>query len=796
MDIKKALLAIRSLGFKKLLPILQYTLYKEQLDRTLSRSIHEYPMQKPGRLIECASLEHGARYFFEQAALEIMFLAPDLVRLSWEPGLTPQPYALSDRSWKGAELSRSNRGLALSSSDLKVEVEENGGVLFFDAGGNLLRGDLTPQFTGAPDGKNSAWQLSTRLDREEHIYGLGERAAPLNRRGESYEMWNSDPGGSYGPGKDPLYICIPVYMALNPSGSYLAFYENPCKGVFDVGVSSDVPDHLSSDQDLIKASFEKGMLRYYIIPGPPERALTRYSELTGCAPLPPRWVLGYHQCKWGYKSELEIRQFVDGFRDHELPLSAIHLDIDYMDGFRVFTVDKQRFPDLAGLSKDLDERGVRLVTIIDPGVKVDPDYSLYREGMANDAFCKLPDGSPLIGQVWPGPSVFPDFSDPKTRRWWGDQYSTLLEEGIAGFWHDMNEPASFTVWGDLTLPMATRHVLDGRPGDHIEGHNLYGLLMNRAGYEGLHKHKPERRPWIITRAGWAGMQRYAWNWTGDTETSWPALRQTIPTILGLGLSGIPFNGPDIGGFSGAPTAELYLRWFQLASFLPYFRTHSATGLPPREPWAFGEPFLTIIRRYLRLRYSLLPYIYTTAWKTSQTGIPPIRPLFWHDPNDSDLWSVDDAFYLGDYLLVTPVLEAGATVRSVRIPPGTWYDFWNDEFLVGPSRVDMPVSLEHMPLLVRAGSVLPMDEAGRLNLHVYPPSGDTAIAQLYSDAGEGYGPARVDTFTVSKTPAGFEILRTAEGDYPFPYSGITVRLHGPQPRTLETELFDKIHIYAL
>jgi alpha-glucosidase len=789
MDIKKALLALRSLGLKRLLPILQYTLHKERLDHSYRGSFPEYPLKKPGRLIDCTLLEFGARYFFEQAALEIIFLAPDLVRLSWEPGLPPLPYALSDRSWQGAELSRSSQGRALSSSNLTFEVDENGSVQFLDTRGNLLREDLAPEFAGAANGENSAWQLSTRLDQKEHIYGLGERAAPLNRRGGSYEMWNSDPGGSYGPGKDPLYICIPVYLALHTSGSYLAFYENPCKGVFDLGDSSDP----SPDQKLLKARFDKGMLRYYFIPGPPERALTRYSELTGRSPLPPRWALGYHQCKWGYKSEIEIRQVADGFREHELPLSALHLDIDYMDGFRVFTVDKQRFPDLAQLSKDMDERGIRLVTIIDPGVKVDPDYSIYREGMKNDVFCKLSDNSPLIGQVWPGHSVFPDFSDPKTRLWWGEHYPTLLEKGIAGFWHDMNEPSSFTVWGDITLPMATRHVLDGRPEDHIEGHNLYGLLMNRAGYEGLHKHKPERRPWIITRAGWAGMQRYAWNWTGDTETSWPALRQTIPTILGLGLSGIPFNGPDIGGFSGAPTAELYLRWFQLASFLPYFRTHSATGLPPREPWAFGEPFLTIIRRYLRLRYSLLPYIYTTAWKTSQTGVPPIRPLFWLNPNDSDLWAVDDSFYLGDCLLIAPVLEAGAATRRVRIPPGTWYDFWSDESLEGPTQVDMPVSLEQMPLLVRAGSVLPMDEAGRLILHVYPPSADTAVIQLYSDAGDGYGPARVDTFTVSKTPAGIEIIRTAEGDFPFPYSGITVKLHGPQPSTLETELFDKVHI---
>jgi alpha-glucosidase len=253
--------------------------------------------------------------------------------------------------------------------------------------------------------------------------------------------------------------------------------------------------------------------------------------------------LGYHQSRWGYKNEADIRQVAQGFQTHDLPLSAIHLDIDYMDGYRVFTVDRDRFPDLAQLAQDLAAQGIKTVTILDPGVKVDPKYFLYQEGQQGNHFCKLPGGKDLEGLVWPGWSVYPDFTHPATRSWWGRQYPRLLDQGVAGIWHDMNEPTSFAAWGDMTIPLNTRHDLDGAQGDHRQAHNLYGLLMNRAGYEALRSLRPQRRPWLISRSGWAGLQRYAWNWTGDIESTWEALRMTIPTLLGQGLSGLAFSGP-------------------------------------------------------------------------------------------------------------------------------------------------------------------------------------------------------------------------------------------------------------
>jgi alpha-glucosidase len=530
-------------------------------------------------------------------------------------------------------------------------------------------------------------------------------------------------------------------------------------------------------QPKVEAWFEDGMLRYYVCLGTPEEVLKSYTQLTGRAPLPPRWALGYHQCRWGYRTEADIRRVAQGFQEHDLPISAIHLDIDYMDGFRVFTVNQERFPDLAGLARDLACQGIRLVTILDPGVKRDPGYFLYREGLRRKVFCKTFFGRPLIGLVWPDWSAFPDFTNPEARKWWGEQYPRLLDQGVAGFWHDMNEPTSFAAWGDTTLPLPTRHSLEGRGGDHRQAHNLYALQMNRAGFEALRRQRPDRRPWILSRAGWAGQQRYAWNWTGDIETSWESLRMTLPTVLGLGLSGLPFSGPDVGGFSGDPSAELYLRWFQMACFFPFFRTHSALGTAPREPWVFGEETTRRVREALRLRYSLIPYLYTLAWEASQTGCPPVRPLFWADPGDRRLWQVEDAFLFGSALLVAPILEEGAQDRQVSLPGGEWFDFWSDARIEGGDSVRLQASLDHIPLLARAGSLLPLEVNGRLQLHLYAPSEGEGEGRLYLDAGDGYGEWRLERYRLRRSDGRLEIERESQGPYAFPYPAVELVIHG-------------------
>lgn len=598
----RAAAALRTIGVSGIARSVRYAIAKSLIDRRFRPPARTASPEPPGRCQNAEPLVGGARFHFDRGDLEVQYLAGDLVRVTWSPGTLPIPYALAGKVWPRvtAGLREHTGGWVLSGDGLRVEVGHEGILRFIDLSGRVLREDAPPLRRG------EEVTLRSALRPEEHLYGLGSRTVPLNLRGGTYRMWNRDPGGAYGPSDDPIYLCIPVYLAVHDDGSYLVFYENCNRGTFTLDEAAE-------------ARFEGGALRYYVIPGPPARALGRYTELTGRPPLPPRWALGYHQSRWSYDTASEVRAVAQSFRDHELPLSAIHLDIDYMDGFRVFTADRGRFPALPDLARDLRARDVRLVAILDPGVKVDRRYDVFADGEHEEVFCALPDGAQAAAPVWPGWCAFPDFTDPKARAWWGRWYPRLLELGIVGFWHDMNEPAAFAAWGDPTLPDATRHAFDGRGGDHREAHNLYGLLQNRAAYEALRVLRSEARPFLVSRSGWAGLQRYAWTWTGDTESTWQALRQTVPTVIGLGLSGVPYTGPDVGGFSGTPSAELYLRWLQLAAFLPFFRTHSAKLTLHREPWCFGEDALRIAREVLRLRYRLLPYLYTLAWQASRTG---------------------------------------------------------------------------------------------------------------------------------------------------------------------------------
>lgn len=791
MDIRTALRSLRLISAPAMLQAWRYARQRERYDAGW-RPPPSDARTVPGALEEAAAQPGGGRFRFAQAGLEVHFLAPDLVRVTWEPGELPLPYALARCDWPPVEpgLCQTAEGWLLTTPALQVTVHADGGLAFADGSGRLLRRELPPQREG------QSWLHTAWLRPEEHLYGLGERAMPLNLRGQVLQLWNLDPLGAYGPRRDPLYLGVPVYLGLHEGGSYLVFFENSFRAVLAL-------------EEEAQARFEGGALRYYFIPGPPPRALERYSQLTGRPPLPPRWALGFHQSRWGYRSEADIRQVVAGFREHDLPLSAVHLDIDHMRGYRVFTVDRRRFPDLAGLAREMAEQGIHLVAIVDPGVKADRDFDLFRQGVEGGFFCTLPGGRLLLAPVWPGWCAFPDFTNPATRAWWGQLHGRLLAAGISGFWNDMNEPAAFTAWGEPTLPWATRHAMEGRGGDHREAHNLYGLLMNRACYEGLRRLRPERRPFLLSRSGWAGLQAYAWNWTGDIEGTWQALRQTVPTLLGLGLSGIPFSGPDIGGFAGAPSAELYLRWFQLAALLPFFRSHAACDTPRREPWCYGEPTLGIVRRFLQLRQRLMPYLYTLAWEASQSGHPLVRPLFWPAGQERELWDVEDAFLLGEALLVAPILEEGARSRSLLLPRGRWYGFWEEDSWEGPGPVHLEAPLERIPLLVRAGSVLPLEEEGHLVLHLYPPGAGSGQGRLYSDAGEGYGPGRLDTFRLERVADGLELAWEGEGDYPWPYPEVEVCLHGPalrrawvdgvevacRPRRFRSQAFRKARIEA-
>ncbi|NJL92585.1 MAG: DUF5110 domain-containing protein [Anaerolineae bacterium] len=445
-------------------------------------------------------------------------------------------------------------------------------------------------------------------------------------------------------------------------------------------------------------------------------------------------------------SDSEIRALMQEFRQRRIPCDALYFDIDYMEGYRPFTWDPERFSDLPQLLQEMQRKGFRSVAILDPALKVDANYAAYQDGKAQGVFLSYPDGTPFEAAVWAGASRLPDFSAQPVRDWWAEKVAALLARApFDGLWNDMNEPTVFAGHGPGNPPDYLMHAGDGNPLSHVAGgHNTYGLQMMRATRAGLERAYPQKRPYTLTRAGYAGVQRYGSTWTGDNLATWDHLRLAISMTMHSGLSGMPFTGPDLGGHGGAPDGEQFARWMQLGSMMPYFRNHTVKGTPAQEPWQFGPQIEAIARRYIELRYRLLPYFYSVMAMAHQTGAPFLRPAFFEDRSDPELRNQDDAFFIGDSLFVAPVLEPGATERTVYLPRGAWYDFWANRLIDGARHITVPAPLEAMPMFVRAGRVLPMfpvqqfvgEDAGReLTLRLYAGPGETTV---YEDAGEGLG----------------------------------------------------------
>ncbi len=752
MDLITKLKGAWYLGGTIIFGSVKYAFRRASVERRFRRNTFNKPFQIGG-LHRTSELESGMMFEFENAFLEVVFVMPGVPRLTWTPGELPLNYAVSRSEFPPVQvrMAREDEYHVLESNGLIVTVKPDGSITFTHDG-TLLRNDHPPRMMKA------GWNTRTDMAADEAFFGMGMRSHGFNVRDGVFKMWNREPQGAYAPGDDPLYVSSPAYLSVSPRGSYLAFFDNTFQSVF-------------SFKGRIDCQFTGGAVRYFMFAGTPEENVMRFYDLVGHPAMPPRWALGFHQCRWSYMSDAEVRQIAGGFENNDMPVSAIHMDIHYMDGYRVFTVDKARFPDLGALAAEMDGKGIRLVTILDPGVKIDDQYPLYREGCEKDLFLRVPDGSHVESLVWPGWCAFPDFSSPAAREWWADQYKFLLDQGISGFWHDMNEPAGFAAWGDHTLPTAAVHSLEGRGGSHLEAHNVYALGEAMAGFDAQKKFRPERRPWILSRSGWPGLARYAWHWTGDSESNWWSLAQTLRIAMNLAVSGIPYTGADIGGFGGRPDRELYLRWFQACSVLPFFRVHSAFFTPRREPWCFDDEVTRITREHLRRRYLLMPVWYSLAAAATRTGRTPIRPMFMEDVS---MVSVDDQFMVGRALLAAPVVEKGARDRCIRFPEGNWYDFETGEFIEGGKRRCVKAPLDFMPLYAREGSIVPVDPSAgpaegdyaRIELRVFMPNADGIFpgGELFRDAGDGYGPWLLERFELASEEATTTIFRHASGDF--------------------------------
>ncbi|MFD5644166.1 glycoside hydrolase family 31 protein, partial [Streptomyces anulatus] len=641
-------------------------------------------------------------------------------------------------------------GWQVVSERLTVVVSRTGAVELRTPGGLLLRRELPPRWWEPVGGGPVGWVQRSEVPADARFFGLGGRAAGPRLRDGVYGLWNTDPGGRFGPGDDPLYLTMPVQVVVSDAGTHLMFHDNSWAGRVVLREGEEGAGSGHDRPGACEVRMEGGPLRCWVVAGTPARVLQGWTALTGAPALPPSWALGPQHARWGFGSEEEVRRVIDGYRERGLPLSVLHLDIDHYDAHRVFTVDRARFPALPALAKELREDGVRLVSIVDPAVKAEPGDAVFDGGVAvgeRGAYVRDARGRVVVGEVWPGASVYPDFTDPLVRDWWGSLYEERLAQGFSGVWHDMNEPVSFAAFGDPSLPRSARHVLEGVGGDHREAHNVYALAMARAGYEGLLRFRPEERPFLFSRSGWAGMQRYGGTWSGDVSTGWPGLRASLSLVVGLGLCGVPYSGPDVGGFDGFPSPELYLRWFQLGAYLPLFRTHAAIDAGRREPWEFGPEVLEHARAALVERERLRPYFVTLSQVARMTGAPYVRPMWWGAPGDRALRECEDAFLLGDALLVAPVLEAGTRRRAVRLPRGRWYDTATGRAYEGPGRVQVDAPLSRVPVLARAGAVIPVRGAdGGPELEVWAPApGCTGGGLVVRDPGDGWAEAEVERY---------------------------------------------------
>jgi alpha-glucosidase len=712
-----------------------------------------------GKITSSRWLENGIEVRSGGMVFRVTALREDVIRVRGAAaGVLPE-----DASWAVLPQARTGTVAVVKEEDkdavgfatkkLHVRLSRgNAALRITDLNGRVVEEDMVErpvEFHGC------AFRVYKSMPPEEHFFGLGDKPGPLDRRGGAFSMWNTDWFG-FQESTDTIYKSIPFFMSLNKGVASGTLFDNHWRSSFDFGRELHTAYSFGS---------ENGPLDYYVLYGPePKQVLESYAWLTGTAPLPPRWSFGFQQSRFSYVPETRVREIADRLRSDKIPSDVIYLDIDFQDRHRPFTVDTMKFPNFSQMIADLKKQNFHVVAITDLHIASAPHegYLPYDSGVAGDHFVKNPDGTTYVGKVWPGPSVFPDFTQQGTRAWWGTLYGSLVKDGIAGFWNDMNEPSIFDS-PTLTMPEDVQHRIDEpgfrkRTAIHAEIHNIFGLENSRATYEGLLKLDPDTRPFVLTRATYAGGQRYAATWTGDNSSTWNHLRMTTPMLLNLGVSGFGMTGADVGGFIGSPQPDLLTKWIEVATFQPIDRDHSNENTADQEVWVNGPEHEAIRRRYIEERYRLMPYLYTTAEEMSRTGIPIVRPLFLEFPRATeDLHPIDlDAdgeFLFGrDFLIAPSPFPDRLDSYVAKLPSVAWYDYWTGEKIAKasttkagePTTVNIHPALDVLPVFVREGSIVPIQPLtqstnevpnGPLTLRVYP--GQDCQGSLYLDDGKSF-----------------------------------------------------------
>jgi alpha-glucosidase len=686
-----------------------------------------------GPIEKFSSIQSGIQGNTGNANFKIQFFSDQIVniRFTRESAFESLSYAVVQQpEVVKADVSEKINQLVMSGKYLDVILSKNdSSIQFLNKSGKVINADeqgLGTQWNGE--------QVATykKLQPEEKFIGLGEKTGPLNRRGHGYQHWNID-AFAYGTGTDPIYSSIPFYIGVHGGLVYGIFFDNPAKTFFNFGASNNRFSSFYADN---------GEMNYYFIYGETVAEVIRaYTWLTGTIQLPPLWSLGFQQCRYSYYPDTEVINLAKNFREKKIPADTIVLDIHHMDAYKIFTWHPENFPEPKKLIGRLKELGFHVVVICDPGIKTETGYPPYDEGLEKDLFLKYPDGQPYTGQVWPGWCHFPDFTKPETRSNWRKWMKQYADAGVTGFWNDMNE---FSSWGQM-MPENILFDFDGTQATSRQGRNVYGLQMARSSYEGGVDHLGGRRPFILTRSGYAGIQRYAALWTGDNVSYDEHMMLGVRLVNSLGLSGVAFAGYDIGGFVGEASSKLFARWISIGAFSPFFRVHSMINTRSSEPWSYGEEVEIISRNYIRFRYQLLPYLYSIFREASVTGMPVQRSLAIDYTHQEEVYSgtFEHQYLFGPSFLVAPA-ESSKDIIKVFFPEGTWYSLNDGTVYPGNTVATVDAPIHRLPVFVKAGSVIPFqdpvqytgEKSETIHLHVYNGKNNSTF-EWYLDDGQTF-----------------------------------------------------------
>jgi alpha-glucosidase len=720
---------IRSIRKKSL-----FSLYLISLTSLCYSALAQNPVREIGNIKAVKISGQETSITTDNGYANIVVYSPSVirVRIDKKPLQPDQSYAvISTPERTNASIKNNTAEIIIQTDSLKAVIQKKPfSIAFYNNDGSVINEDEKGLTTSWVANEATTYK---HMQEKERFIGLGEKTGNLDRKGNGYTNWNTDVYG-YRTDADPIYSTIPFYIGIHHGLNYGIFLDNTFQSDFNFGASNDRFSSFGA---------RDGEMNYYFIYHTTVKDIIRsYTQLTGRMKLPPLWSLGYQQNRYSYYPDTEVLRIAQTLREKKIPADGITLDIHYMDKYQLFTWDKERFPNPLQMTTKLKEMGFKTTVIVDPGIKIVPGAPAFERGLKADAYVKYVDGKYYSGQVWPGWCYFTDFTSSKGRDFWKKEVKFFPDNGVTGIWNDMNEIAT---WGQK-MPNNVIFDLEGKKGSHLQAHNIYGALMARTSYEGIREAMPDERPFILTRSGYAGMQRYTAIWTGDNRSEEDHMLLGVRLLNSLGLSGVPFTGMDIGGFTGNPTAGLYARWIQAGAFFPYFRNHTTFNSKASEPWSYGEEVTEIAKNYISLRYKLLPYLYSTFYEATQDGMPVVRSLAIDNTHDSLVYepAFQNQFLFGQSILVAPV-ESTKEMTKVYLPSGNWYDLYTDKKEAGADEKMIELKLQRLPVYVRESAIIPMQSlvqttadapTDTLRVHIYNGTIPNSFV-YYEDDGKSF-----------------------------------------------------------